>query len=194
MSEAGLLPSPPWIRRWKQDVGEYHRMAAAGILTHDDQVELIEGEIIEMSPTGPLHAALSRRLDRVLGRLVGERALVSVGMPVRLGEHSEPQPDIALLRPRADDYALRHPMPTDVLLLIELAESSLRFDRAIKLPLYGTHGIREYWIFDLAGRTADICRQPQAGGYASVARLGPDAEIEPEALPGVRLRLSEILG
>jgi Uma2 family endonuclease len=194
MSESGVLVSQPWVPRRKLDVVEYHRMAAAGILTEEDRVELIEGELIAMSPIGDRHAGTTLRLNRALFRAAGDRALVGVGHPIRLDRMSEPQPDFVLLAPRADDYTGGHPGPEDVLLAIEVSDSSLRFDRTIKLPLYGGHGIREYWIVDLVGRCVEVCRQPHPGGYASVTRAAPGEDLEPEALPGLRLRVSDILG
>lgn len=166
-------------------------MAAAGILTEDDRVELIEGELIAMAPIGDRHAWANVGLTMRLVRAVGDRALVAVGNPVRLDRFNEPQPDFSLIRPEA--FGRGSPGPADILLLIELSDSSLRFDRAVKLPLYGTHGIREFWIVDLTGRAVEVCREPRAGGYASIQRLEADAELEPVALPGLRLRLSDIL-
>lgn len=193
MSEHGLLVGHPWVPRRKLDVVEYHRMAAAGILTGDDRVELIEGELVEMSPIGPLHASATTALAEALFGAARGRAVLGIGRPVRLDDHNEPEPDFILLKPRADRYSAVVARPTDVLLAIELSDSSLRFDRNIKLPLYGTHGIREYWIIDLAGGAVDVCRRPKPGGYEDVRRLGLDAVLEPEALPGLHVRLGEIL-
>jgi len=120
--------------RHRFTVEEYHRMGQAGILSEDDRVELIEGEIVEMAPVGSRHAACVKRLNALLSRRAGGRALVSVQDPIRLGEHSEPQPDLALLKPREDFYAAAHPGPEDVLLVIEVAETSLEYDREVKLP------------------------------------------------------------
>jgi Uma2 family endonuclease len=192
MSESGLL-NHPWIARRKLDVDEYHRMGAAGILHEDDRVELIEGELIAMAPIGERHAGTSMSLNMALVRAVGDRAIVSVANPVRLDMHNEPQPDFALLRLRPGGYTGRHPTPADVLLLIELSDSTLRFDCTVKLPLYGAHGIREFWIVNLAQRAVEVCRGPRPDGYASVETHGPEAVIEPEALPGLRLRVAEIV-
>lgn len=192
MSEAGLLHHP-WITRRKLDVIEYERMGAAGILHEDDRVELIEGELIAMAPIGDRHAGTSMSLNMILVRAVGERAIVSVGNPVRLDMYNEPQPDFALVRPKPGGYLGGKPRPEDVLLLIELSDSTLRFDRAVKMPLYGGHGIREYWIVNLGQRSVEVCRGPTPEGYARIDVLGPEATLEPEALPGLVLRLADLL-
>ena len=191
MSEAGLLQTLPWVPRRKLDATEYHRMAAAGILTEDDRVELIEGEIIQMAPIGERHAWANVGFTKLLVQSVGDRALVAVGNPVVLDRNSEPQPDFSLIRPEA--YGGGNPAPRDVLLVIELSDSSLQFDRIIKLALYARHGIREVWIVDLASRTIEVCRDARDGRYTRIERLGADAELEPEALPGVKLRVAGIL-
>ena len=192
MSEAGLL-NHPWIARRKIDVGEYERMGAAGILHEDDRVELIEGELIAMAPIGDRHSGTSMSLTMLLVRAVGDRAIVSVGNPVRLDRYNEPQPDFALVRPKPGGYTGGKPRPEDVLLLIELSDSTLRFDRTVKLPLYGSHGIREYWILDLAQRRVEVCRGPRRDGYGSVESFGAEAAIEPEALPGLTLSVAAMM-
>src|ERR671938_544657 len=130
-------------------VDEYYRMGEAGILTEDDRVELIEGEIIEMSPIGSRHAACVNRLNTLLGRHLRQTAIVSVQNPIRLDAYSEPEPDVALLRPRADYYESGHPTPADALLIVEVADTSADYDRIIKLPLYAKAGIPEAWLVDL---------------------------------------------
>jgi Uma2 family endonuclease len=123
---------------------------------------------------------------------VGDRALVRVQLPVRLDENHEPQPNLALVVPRADRYRSQHPAAADVLLLIEVSNSSLGYDRGAKLRLYGTHGIVEYWIVNLPERVVEVCRQPRAGGYGSMQRFSPGAELDPAALPGVRIGVSRL--
>lgn len=192
MSEAGLL-NHPWIARRKIDVGEYERMGAAGILHEDDRVELIEGELIAMAPIGDRHAGTSMSLTMLLVQRFGAQAVVSVANPVRLDRYNEPQPDFALVRPKPGGYTGGKPRPEDVLLLIELSDSTLRFDRTVKLPLYGAHGIREYWILDLAQRRVEVCRGPRPDGYASVEAFGPEAVLAPEALPGLTVTVAELM-
>jgi Uma2 family endonuclease len=190
----GDLLRHPWIVRRKLDVFEYARMGEAGILHPEDRVELIEGELIAMAPIGERHAGTSIDLTMVLARAVGDRALVSVGNPVRLDRFNEPQPDFALLRPRAGGYRGHKPTPEDVLLLIELSDSTLRLDRTVKLPLYGAHGIFEFWIVNFADRVVEMCRGPTAAGYAEVTRHGADATIAPLALPDIALLVADIVG
>lgn len=154
------------LERYKFTVDDYYRMAEAGILEQDARVELIEGEIVMMTPIGSRHAAGVRVLARQLARCYGDGAIVDVQNPIVLDDHSEPQPDVCVLRPRDDSYASAHPRPADVLLLIEVADSSIGYDRATKLPLYGRSGIAEVWIDDLAREVVDRYRQPFEGGYA----------------------------
>src|SRR5437870_5978990 len=127
------------------NVAEYYRMAEAGILTEEDHVELIDGEIVAMSPVGSRHAACVKRLNRILGRRVGDLVVVGVQDPIGLDDYSEPEPDISLLRPRADFYSEAHPIPSDVLMIIEVADSSDLYDREVKVPLYARAGIPETW-------------------------------------------------
>jgi Uma2 family endonuclease len=169
-------------------------MGEVGILTPEDRVELIEGELIQMAPISPEHAGAVGALTHDLVRRVGDRALIRVALPVRLDAHSEPEPDFALVLPRQDHYRQAHPTPADILLLIEVAQTSLAFDRTAKLRLYAAHGIREYWIVNLPERCIEICRDPAGDRYASVTRAAPEATLEPLALPGLRLSLRDILG
>src|SRR5437868_12357745 len=137
------------IARRHFNVAEYYKMAAAGVFSEDDRVELIEGEIVEMNPIGSRHAACVGRLTKLLERLTGDRAIVWVQNPVQVSDYSEPLPDVALLNPRDDFYSQATPQATDVLLIIEVAESSLEYDRSIKLPLYARSGIVEVWLVNL---------------------------------------------
>lgn len=175
-------------------VAEYHQMTQSGILAEDDRVELIEGEIVEMSPIGSRHAACVKRLNRLLTQQVGERALIGVQDPIRLSEHSEPQPDLTLLRLRSDFYALAHPEPDEVLLLIEVAETSAGFDREVKVSLYARAGISELWLVDLAGERVEIYRQPSAQGYEEVRQLQRGQHLSPQAFRDLTITVDEILG
>lgn len=138
----------PMKRRFT--VREYYRMAQAGILTKDDRVELLEGEIVEMAPIGPRYAGAVDRLTELFVRNFAGAALTRVQNPIHLDEHTEPQPDLALLRPRADFYTTGHPTPEDILLVVEIAETSADVDRDVKMPLYARSGIPEAWLVDLA--------------------------------------------
>jgi len=183
-----------WVSRRKFTVNEYHRMLESGILAEDDRVELIDGEIIEMAPIGSRHAACVRRLNNLFSRQVGDRAVVAVQDPVRLGEYSEPQPDITLLRPRADFYAGSHPGPGDIFLVVEVAETSAEYDRQVKVPLYARSGIREVWVVDLAVGAVEVYREPTPDGYRQARRLGRGETLSPEALPDINLAVDDILG
>jgi len=180
--------------RRRFSVEEYYLMAKAGILTEDDRVELIEGEIVEMSPIGSRHAACVKRLNRLLSQQVGSRALVSAQNPVRLGEHSEPQPDITLLRPRADFYSTAHPGPADVLLLMEVADTSIEYDREVKVPLYAQAGIGEVWLVDLVAESIEVYQNPAPEGYRQTRVVRLEERLAPEALPDLELSARGILG
>jgi Uma2 family endonuclease len=172
------ITTESWPRPHRLTVDEYYRMAEVGLLPPDARVELIEGEIIDMAPIGSRHAAAVDFLAERFFRAVGGSAHVRVQGPVRLGPHSEPQPDLALLRPRAHRYADSHPTAADVLLLVEVSDATLRYDRETKASLYARHGVPELWIVDLAHRQLHVYRDPRRGEYAdrsivtdSVARI-----------------------
>ena len=164
-----IAPPPPASalgRAHRLSVGDYHRMGEVGILGPELRTELIDGEIIEMPPIGHPHAGTVKYLANRLKETVGRGAVLSVQNPVWLDDYSEPLPDIALLRPRADDYRSAHPGPDDCLLVVEVADSSLAYDRDVKLPRYARAGISEVWLVDLTGRRLLIHRRPDAGRYA----------------------------
>ncbi len=176
-------------------VSEFTQMCEAGVFREDDRLELIEGEIIEMNPIGRRHATAVRRLNNLLTRRLGEEeALVDAQNPVVLGDITEPQPDLALLRPRPDFYA-EHPRSEDILLLIEVADTSLAYDREVKVPTYARYSVPEVWIADLNGAAVEVFRLPTAEGYASVERLDdPEAVVSPQLLPKLRLRVQALVG
>ena len=179
--------------RHKFTVEEYHRMAEAGILSEDDRVELIEGEIVEMAPIGSRHAACVNRLNRFFSSLE-KKVIVSVQNPVRLGEDSEPQPDVALLKPRADFYASGYPGAEDVLLVVEVAETSAKDDREMKVPLYARHGVSEVWLVDLGAEVVEVYREPSPEGYRQVWRAGRGEVLVPQQVPDLRVPVEAILG
>jgi Uma2 family endonuclease len=185
------LPLPAPHHRFT--VAEYYRMAEAGILSEHDRVELIRGEIIEITPIGSPHAAIADRLTRLLVQLAGSAAIVRVQNPVRLSDDSEPEPDFALLVPRDDDYASGHPGPLDVLLLIEVAETSIVYDRDVKVPMYAEEGIPEVWIFDLTSSHVLVFREPAEGRYASAQTLGKGDTVTSTRLPPIRVRIADVL-
>src|SRR5271169_4136679 len=192
--ETGLLTRNPWVARRALTVVEYHRMGEVGILTERDRVELIEGELIAMSPIGSEHSGTVNALTRMLVRAVGDRGVVAVQNPVQLDDLSEPGPDFAVLMPREDDYRKATPRPEEVLLIIEVADSSLAYDRAVKRSLYARHGIPEFWIVNLVAGEVEVCRAPSGDSYASVSHVGRDGTLEPELLPGVAIPVAVLLG
>src|SRR5262245_55127268 len=172
---------------------EYHRMAEVGILKPTDRVELIRGEIVEMSPIGPRHVAFVNNLTQLLVTRLAGRGIVSVQNPVVLSDDTEPQPDLAILRrQRAIPYKEAGVATEDVLLLIEVAESSLSYDRSTKLRLYAAAGIPEYWLVDCVAESVEVYRTPGAEGYRQVNRLAGAATINPHGFPDVAVTLAEI--
>lgn len=167
--------------RHRFTVEEYHRLGDAGLFANE-RVELIDGEIIDMAPIGGPHASTVNRLTRVLVTRLGERAVVAPQNPVGLTDLSEPQPDIAVLRPR-DDFYRTHATPADVFVLIEVAETSLRFDRGVKAPLYGRAGVPETWVIDVLGRTIEVFTEPGPTGYAARRVAGVNDVLEVAAVP-----------
>jgi Uma2 family endonuclease len=182
------------VEKWVFTVDEYHRMSQAGILSDDDRVELIEGEIIKMSPIGKLHASCVKRLNAILNRRVGQFAIISVQDPIQLNEHSEPEPDIALLKLRDDYYSQQLPTAKDVVLIIEVADTSVEYDRNVKLPLYARAGIAESWLANLPAEKVEVHSEPVNGIYQQVRELRRGDSISPEALPTLALKVEEILG
>jgi Uma2 family endonuclease len=181
------------MTRHRLTVNDYHQMAETGILGPDDRVELIAGEVLDMSPTGSLHAAVVRAVARWLADSAGPTAIVAVQDPIHLDDSSEPQPDIALLRPRPDYYAAAHPGPADTLLIVEVAESSLAYDLGVKVPLYARHGIPEVWVIDAATRTTHRFRGPGPDGYAERVMIPLDEPLNCLALPDAALILAATL-
>jgi Uma2 family endonuclease len=178
------------IVRFRFTTDEYEQMIAAGILTEEDRVELIEGEIVEMSPISDDHVfAVNSLTDMLIVKLAGQ-VVVSVQNPIRLSGRSRPQPDIALWRP-AKRRSL--PGPEDILLLIEISDSMLAFDRDVKLPLYAKAEIIEVWIVNLIDERIEVYRQPSDGGYRSVEYAGPDDVVSPLSFPGVEFSVEAIL-
>jgi Uma2 family endonuclease len=176
-------------------IDEYHRMGEEGVFPPDARVELIRGEIIEMSPIGPRHAGSVRRFNRSFSARLSPYAIVDVQNPVELREQdSEPQPDITLLRLRDDLYSTATPAPEDTLLVVEVAESSLSFDRRVKMHLYAEAGIPESWLVDLKSDTLFVYRHPSPESYQDVRAYRRGESVAPEAFPDVVFTVDEILG
>jgi Uma2 family endonuclease len=171
-------------------IEEYEKMAATGILAQDDRVELIDGEIVEMSPIGDPHAAAVMNLTHLLVPRVGDQARVAVQGPVRVPPRSIPQPDFAVLRPRS--YWHEGATTSDALLVIEVADTSLQYDRTVKLRLYARAGIPEYWIVDVNTEMVEVYRSPSGEGYANRQVLAHGETVTPLAFPHAAIPVDAI--
>ena len=177
----------------KFTVAEYYRMAEVGILHHTERVELLDGEIIVMAPMGERHANGVRRIDRVLHRVFGDAAIISVQCPLHLDDLSEPEPDVALLRLREDEYLDSHPGPADTLVVMEVSDSTLDFDREVKSKRYAAAGIPEMWVMNLPGDCLDRLDQPGPAGYARHTVFRRGEKISPAALPDLEFAVADLL-
>ncbi len=175
-------------------VSEYEALGQIGFFGHERRLELIEGEILEMTPIGPEHARSVRRLDALFNSRLADRAVTNVQNPLRLGHLSEPQPDLALLVPPMERYDRRHPAADDVLLLVEVADTTTRFDRVVKAPLYARHGVTELWIVDVKAEVVEVHRDPSPEDYRSVECHGRGSVVAPLAFPDRSVGVDEILG
>ncbi len=173
---------------------EYERMGEAGIFRPDSQLELLEGEIYEMSPIGSSHAACVNALSLLLNQLFGGVLLVSTQNPIRLDDYSEPQPDLALLRWRDDFYRRAHPTPNDVLLVIEVADTTIDSDRRIKLALYAKAGIKEVWLVNLPGEQIEIYAEPSGGGYQITKQIKRGEKAQAHSIPKLVVSADTMLG
>jgi len=174
-------------------VDDYHRMVAAGILKEKDRVELIRGEVIEMSPIGPPHNGTVIRSNNALVPLVANRALVSAQGAVRFDRYNEPQPDIVLLRPRDDFYTRSHPALEDIFLIVEISDSSLEYDQTVKADLYAITGLTEYWIADIPNDCVWVYSDIQNDAYAAKQQFRRGESLEPKLLPGCRIPVDILL-
>jgi Uma2 family endonuclease len=189
MAEEAILGRDGSIRRHRLSADEYQRMSQAGILAAEAHVELIEGEIIDMPARGSRHAGTTAHLLRILSRAVGDSAVVWVQDPIHLDAYSEPEPDLAVLRPRADFYKSQLPTSADVLLLIEVAGATVGYDRDVKGPLYARNGIPEFWIVDLERQALLRYRRPESGAYASADEIDVRETVAISSVPGATLDL-----
>jgi Uma2 family endonuclease len=174
-------------------VKEYYRMAETGVLPPNARVELLDGQIIDMSPIGPFHGSVTKFLNQFFSAASQGRWIVAVQDPAQLDDHSEPQPDLMLLKPSADFYRKGHPQPEDVFLLVEISDTSLEKDQEVKLPAYARAGIAEVWIVNLNDQTIEVCRQPHFAGYSSKVILNAGDKARPQAFPDVSLDVAELL-
>jgi Uma2 family endonuclease len=187
-----LLTRNPWVPRRLITTLEYHRMGEAGILDEAERVELIQGQVVVMAAIGSPHAGTVNTLNRLLVTAIGANGVVSVQNPVWLDKYSEPQPDLTVLKPRPDDYKGWTPRPKDVLLLIEVAHTSLKYDCLVKLPLYALAGIAEVWIVNVEAGEVEVWRNPVGESYADCSRVSGEGLLVPEGLPGVVIPVSAL--
>jgi Uma2 family endonuclease len=179
-------------RRFTAD--DYQRMGQTGILSEDDRVELIDGEVVAMSPIGPRHSATIDRMNRSLVMIAGARAIVRVQSSVRLNRYNEPEPDIVLLRPQADFYESRMAGPADILLIIEVAESSIDYDREMKATLYAASSVPEYWLVDLNVNRLSCYSDPSGTTYRMLRHPDRGESVAPALLPECPIPVDVLLG
>ncbi|HEX8146155.1 MAG TPA: Uma2 family endonuclease [Pyrinomonadaceae bacterium] len=182
------------IAKYSFTAEEFQRMGEAGIFRQDARLELIDGEIFEMSPIGNAHAACVKFLNRLLSRLFGGTFMVGVQDPVRLNDFSEPQPDISLLRWRDDYYREKHPTPADVLLVIEVADTTVVKDKTVKIPLYARAGIAEAWLVNIPEEQIEIYSNPSGNVYQRVEVFGRGQEARPHTVEGLAVSVGELPG
>jgi Uma2 family endonuclease len=185
--------SVQFARNRRFTVDEFHRMAETGILSPDDRVELINGEIVEMTPVGPRHAACVRGIALWLHELLGREAIVSVQSPIAVGA-AEPYPDAAVLRWREDLYRTVHPTPADTLVLIEVADSSVLYDRNVKSEMYARAGVPEFWLVDLTRNAVVVFSDPQGGRYVRVDDYTSGESWVSPGLGGREVKVEDVLG
>lgn len=173
---------------------EYERMGEAGIFGPDARLELIEGDIYQMSPIGSPHASCVKFLSRFLNRALGDIALISTQDPIRLNDFSEPQPDVALLRLRDDFYRDAHPTPADVLIIIEVADTTVNTDRSVKIPLYAKAGIREAWLVDIPSGEIEVYAEPADGVYQTIKRFERGDTAQSQTVANLAVSVADVLG
>lgn len=193
-AEPEVEVKPAGYTLYRFNVNEYYRMAEVGILSADDRVELLEGQIVAMSPIGNRHAGHLDRIADLLSPLVRHQAILRMQGPVRLSYRSEPQPDLTLLKRRDDFYTNGHPGAADVLLIVEVADTSTRSDREQKVPLYARFGIPEVWLVDINAGAVEVYREPAADGYRSKEVRRREDTLDITAIPGVTLNIDDVLG
>ena len=206
MGEAGILTENDGIellggelfckydgRRRRFTVGEYYAMAEAGILRPEERVELLAGEIIQMAPIGSKHAYCVTQFTEAFFEALGRRVILRAQNPIRLAPGNEPEPDIAILHRTEGAYVSAHPGPGDVILIVEVADTSVGFDRRHKLPMYAMHGIPEVWLADINSRNIEAYDQPMAGGYARMRVFGAGETVSPGAFPDLEIPIADVI-
>lgn len=189
------VAAPPVARfeRFRLSRDRYHQMIESGIFGEDERIELIEGGLVTMSPIGAEHSGIVDQLSEILVDQLARRAVVKVQGPIQLDDHSEPEPDVVLSKPRRDYYKRSLPQPADVLLVIEVADSSLAYDRTVKMPLYAQAGIAEAWIVNLIDRWIEVYRDPSPAGYTTMLKILPGRTITPQAFADVIVVVDDLL-
>jgi Uma2 family endonuclease len=182
------------VLKYLFSIDDYYRMAEAGILPPDSRVELIRGEVVEMSPLNAPHAECVDQLARMFSRSVADRARIRVQNPIQIPPHSHPQPDLVLAKVRPEGYRDRHPEPQEVLLLIEVCHTSLAYDRDVKVPLYAEAGIPEVWLVDLNERKVTVYSAPEENGYGKTTEVSSGGSLTPGLLSGIELAVDSLLG
>jgi Uma2 family endonuclease len=184
-------PDSTLLRRFS--VQDYHQLAAAGVLRPDERVELLDGQILKMAAKGTAHRAAVKRLQRLLDDQIGDRVLVCVQDPVRLSDDSEPEPDVAILVPDPNDYEDHHPTPAEVFWLIEVSDTTLKFDCGTKALAYARSGIPEYWVLDVNGRELYVYREPSSDGYQDRRILAETLTVAPLAFPDCAIAIRDLV-
>lgn len=182
------------ILRKKFTVGQYHQMIESGILTDRDRVELIKGEIVEMSPVGKRHAACVDRLTELFILHLAPKAIIRNQNPIRLSDDSEPQPDLAILRRRDDFYLTGHPKPEDIFLVVEVSDTTVDYDKEVKIPIYAQEGISEVWLLDLNAQAVEVFQQPTSNGYQHMQQFYCGQALIISAFPEVQFTVDQLLG
>ena len=185
---------PAQVARRLFTVEEYHRMGEGGILAVNEHLELIEGEILKRSPITSRHAACVMRSNATFSNVLGDFAIISVHNPVVLNEFSEPEPDLAILKRRDDFYSQFHPGPADIFLVIEIAETSVAYEREVKLPVYASSGVQEVWLADIPAETVTAHTEPANGVYRAVRSYQRGDSITPVHFPDLSIEVVSILG
>ena len=176
------------------NVEEFRKMTEVGILPEESGWEVIDGYLIDKMSIGSKHASTVKRLNRIFTNLVGNEAIISIQDPIRVDEYNEPEPDVALLKSRKDFYAESHPTPQDVLLLIEVSDSTVEFDREIKKTLYAKAEVAEFWLVNLKENTVECYSSPKNGNYRLAKILEKGKTIKSETIEKLTLQVEEILG
>lgn len=178
----------------KFTVDEYHKLSDVGLLQEGERVELVGGEIIDMAPIGSKHASCVKRLIHLLTEKLKKRGIVSAQDPIQIEEFSELQPDVALLKYRSDFYAEKHPTSKDVLLLIEVSDSSLEYDKETKIPLYAGAAIQEAWLVNLMENCVEVYSFPSGTGYEVVTKFFHKQIVSPKCFPDMSLAVDQVVG